>query len=253
MIDIINNLNLIRFLEQEKLGIKTKLFSLLFEEINNLNSIEFSISSEYNDNNYFNNIELKSVNKIPLEPYTDSYFVDEKGIVLDGDPNEDYAKPADKSLIISSEYLSLIYQVVQEVGSVYDYGDHVLERKDFLKTKPKKSVFYADYLGREINVDDFEDDFNALKQAFIKKDVKFKGVDPRLALIYSTIKKLDKNQEECFKENIEYAYYYAKYVLKEKLSKEIENLFRMKAFEKDALTPREKYYLGLYNDFAKQE
>jgi hypothetical protein len=247
MIEIINGLNLVNFLEKEKENIKRKLLYLLFKEIKNLNSLEFSVSSEYNDNNYFNDIRLNSVNTINIEPYTYNYFVDEKGTILNNDPDdsEGFEPVLEKNLIVSSDELELIGRVVQEVGLMYDYGDHILNREDFQELS-YKSHFYNDHLGDDVVPDDFENDWNALKELLIRKTSGFKGVDPRLTLIYSVFNKLDKNQENCFKENIEYAYYYAKHVLKDKLPKDLENYFRMKAFEKDGLTGREKHFLNLY-------
>jgi hypothetical protein len=254
MIEIINGLNLVYFLEKEKENIKRKLLYLLFKEIKNLNSLEFSVSSEYNDNNYFNDIRLNSVNNINIEPYSYSYFVDKKGTILNKDPDEYGSGDRDreglepvleKNLIVASDELVWIGRVVQEVGLMYDYGDHVLNREDFQELS-YESNFYSDHLGDDVAPSDFENDWNVLKELLTRKTGEFKGVDPRLTLIYSIFNKLDKNQENCFKENLEYAYYYAKYVLKDKLPKEIDNLFKMKSFEKEGLNEREKHFLNLY-------
>lgn len=240
MIEIINNLNILNYLEKEKKNIGKKLIYLLFKEIPNLFVFSFNVESEYNDNNYYNNIILDSINGINLDPHSGEYYTDEHGNVVSS-YDEEEASVVHLSHLLSGDESRIVYQVVSMVGENYDYGNHEIKREDF----------YDDYE----NEWKFEQDSDWIlirNKIFIKDKVdEFKAKDPKLTLIYSSLgEKLTREQEECFKEDIKYAYYYAKYCLKGKLPKDIENYLRLNIFKKEYVSPDDKFYLELYNNFV---
>lgn len=241
MIDIINNLNALSFLDDEKSLIRRKLIHLLFREISNLQSFCLNTESEYNDNNYYNSVILESINDVPLEPHVNEYYKDDLGNVLDSNEySEEEGKPVDKSKVLSDEELSLVSRVVNSIGEEYSYGHHEFKREEYnteisLNNADYEALLYKNKLDR-----------NTKKQ--LKED------DPIVFLYYSSMgNKLSKKQERCFKDNMEYAYYYAKYILKGRLPNDMESYLRLNIFKKDYVSDKDKFYLELYNNFASNK
>jgi hypothetical protein len=240
MINIINNLNILNFLDNEKSLIRKKLIYLLFKEISNLHSFCLDSQSDYNDNNYYNSVTLSSVNDIPVERYVGEYYKDDSGNVLDYLLNEEEGEPvADKSKVLSDEELNLVLRVVNSVGESYDYGNHEFKRENY-----------------GIEVSSHDSDYKVIKALVENHRQKTNQLeyDPAMVLYCSSMgDKLSKKQEECFKNNMQYAYYYAKYVLKDRLPKELESYLRLNLFKKDFVSDNDKFYLELYNNFASNK
>jgi hypothetical protein len=238
MINIINNLNILNFLDNEKSLIRKNLIYLLFKEISNLNSFCLDSQSDYNDNNYYNSVTLSSVNDIPVEPYVGEYYKDDSGNVLDSCTEEE-GKPVDKSKVLSDEELNLVLRVVNSIGESYDYGNHELKRESY---STKVNSYDSDYKVIKSLLENHRQKTNQLEH------------DPAIVLYCSSLgDKLSKKQEECFKNNMQYAYYYAKYVLKDRLPKELESYLRLNLFKKDFVSDNNKFYLELYDNFISNK
>lgn len=238
MFEIIKSLDFLNFFENEKNNIKNNLVNILFKEIPNLRKFEFKVSNEYNDNNYYTYVGTSSVNDIPVQNYEYEH-VDEEGVVWVEDIG--FTKANEKDLL-NKQQLFLLCRVVDEIGKDYGDSEHTtIERP----TNIKISDFKIDHDWR-----------NVYKEIINQNNKEFKGESPISSLYYAISKgqRLTESQEECFKDKyhgIQYAYYYAKYVIKGKLPKELHNYFCLSNFKNnteksDYYSEVGKYYLDLY-------
>lgn len=203
----------------------------LFKSLPNLQSLSFTKSNEYDDNNYYDSLSITQINGVDIE--CNGYIRDENGQVFDYDD-----EMVENSKLIDEDLIEYIADILDEAtGNNYDYGDHVLHRQDQCeKSKVCNKAFISYY--------------QCLISGSKLDDESLFDNHPEIALLYAydILKgRLNKNTEKYLKTDFFLCYLYAKHVIKGKLPKEIENHFSLKSFNK--LTDQEKKYFALYKEF----
>ena len=192
----------------------SNLVCALFQDNCELESFEFSVSSEYDDNNYSDHIRLCEIN----------------GYYVDWDMNYEYEEDYDSSMesIENKEKSNLpkvnrdvcwaISDVVNQIGSEYCYGEHVFLREQYLgKMKIAKDLdkYESKYI------------FSYLSKQTIPEEW-FLTADPKWATYYAEdhgrFSKEVETEIFCAKGRMMYAYMYAQ-ALKRSLPKSIETFW----------------------------
>jgi len=186
----------------------------LFLDIPELDNFQFSVTNEYDDSNYSDQVTLFAIN---------GHYVDYEGRYED---EEDYGgereREGDESKLprirVSSQ-ISAIMDVAHEIGNYYGYDDHKIEREDFESKRLQKiEKERMRYLQSYISKEEIEEEW------FLK-------ADPKWACYYAQDHgKFNKEIEEaifCQEGRMQEAYMYAQ-AIKKPLNEKIENYFMTK-------------------------
>lgn len=225
-------------LRKEARHFQSNLLHNLFKSIPNLQSISFTKSNEYDDNNYFDSLVVDQINDICIED--GGYIKDQDDKIM----RDDYeGGTADETKLIDEDLVSYVVDIVEQAvhDDDYDYGDHQLFKEDFENPKERHSsseafiYYYQSFISGE-----------RVKDESIFKD------NPEIAVCYAydVLKgRLSQEVEKSLKESFFLCYLYAKYVIKNKLPRELENHFNLKSF--NSLNQEEKKYFRLYKEFLE--
>lgn len=237
IIEVFRNRIIIEGLANKQKNIRKDLLYKLFESFPKLKSIEITKSSEYDDNNYYDNIYVGSVNDIALE--SEEYIVENNKVYK----NWDEEVLANEDDILDNHLLEYVVEVAKESISDYDYGDYKKTREEVLSKKPAGDnvfdIYYQSYISGNR----------------IKSEQVFCG-HPHLAVCYAydVLKgrfdaEVEALLEKDFKSSMRMSYLYAVYCIKGRLPKNVDNYFNLKSFKE--LDEQEKRYLNLYGEFLK--
>jgi hypothetical protein len=230
------------------------LITQLFLDFPNLKNIKVSKTQEYNDNDYSECFRIKSVNDIEIE---DDYY----------DRGYDETLVSNPHLVFSDTELDHIISVLNTASDYFEnnYEDNhqSVEREDF--------IVYEDEVSKKINRRTntaFDAYYSAVKNKQKISDFSVFKDDANWALYYCM--DFDEKLPEpflnkIFNEDVEYAYFYAKCVLKDRLPKNIEKYFdelekkiALSSFENKELSysesgrqENERYYISKYREFVK--
>ena len=219
-----------------------QLISSLFRSVPELNSIGFSVTNEYDDSNYYDNVVMQSINGYSWNPYEDCY--DDELEDYDGSSNNPDGKKLDKEVIEACTNL------IQEVGKDFGYGDdNSLRRSDYI---PEMSMPKSDREFKKFVLDLESGNKIEDESVLVKIALKF---DAKWALYYAFDHgRLSKETEDKIflkKGNMREAYLYSVHVLKDVLPKNIEDFHVLNGFGKKKNDSADKEYLNSYLEFKK--
>jgi len=236
MIEVFINRVIINCLKEEAKYFKSNILYNLFKSVPNLESISFTKSNEYDDNNYYDSFQVNDINGVSIED--ECYIKDENGNVF-SDWQEDEIVEKDK--LVDEDLIPTIMEITDEYAqaSGYDYGDHTIYKESFSKHEGVPNKAFIEYYNSRLTGKPVAD------------ESVFKG-KPEIALCYAydVLKgRLSPKIESCLKEDFYLCYLYAVNVIKGKLPRELENHFSLKSFK--SLNNREKKYFKLYKEFLE--
>lgn len=219
----------------------------LFEDIPELQEFTFIRNQEYDDNNYYDNTRLTSVNG-HSHPFEDDDYGDEVGTV-------EYAREPSNLPKIPENKIRWIADAVAFVAEKYDYceDEHTFKREDFKRENysaadggtgkikgldkckiAERTYFVAHLAGKKL-----PDSF------FLKNDLKYAlyyGLD------HGRFKPETESKLFARRGELHRALDYARHVIKGRLPADVENFFILDANEDDADELKE--YVGEFVNFA---
>jgi hypothetical protein len=241
------------------------LITQLFLDFPNLKNIQISKTQEYNDNDYSDYFTVKSVNGIRIED--DIYDKDDESYneIVRSSPH----------LVFNNTELDHIICVLNITDDYFEnnYEDNYqsVEREDFVEDEDEIAGHRISTKKKNRSSTDsaaFDTYYFAAKNKQKISDFSVFKDSPNWALYYCM--DLDEKLPEpflnkIFKEDVKYAYLYAKNVSKDRLPKNIEKYFdeleknlAFNSFENKELSyskkerqEKERYYISKYREFVK--
>lgn len=190
---------------------RDELAAALFAEVPELEEFTWVKSQEYDDNNYFDNIQVKSINGHPYG--YDGY---------DDDEADD-----EKSSLPKVEQVHLIEDLIVAISDHYDFSDDEIEfrRGDYLDVTPGEKSDYER---------DKKQYFLSMLSGSRLPDEFFAGKDPQLAIYHAIDHGRIGNEAEVFavRGNMSQVLDYAR-VVGGRVSDEVEKFFILDSHEDD--------------------
>ena len=226
------------------------LITALFKDIPDLKSVSFSCSSEYDDNNYYDSVQVTEINGWAYSHYEACYEDEMEEDYQRGLKNNPIGKRLDK------DFCMACLELVDEVGKSFGHCDHSFKRDEYTFDEGSDPQVLCKKTREE---NEFNKFILNLACGNLQQDESiFERIDSKWALYYAFDHgRLSKEVEDKIflkKGNMKSAYLYSVHILKDVLPKNIEDFYILNSFAKKKKTETkntDQEYLGKYLEFKK--